>query len=188
MLGGVADQALDQLDGAGEVFVHRDLPAPVVAAGGFAIVVVDVDQVDVARHVQLARAELAHADHPQLGALARLGQRRAVAFVELGEGVGAGGVERQFGQLGDGAGHHGQRRGLLAVQHHQPFHHQLAQDAQARAQFVVAAFGQRGQAGRHAVLGGRAGRQQGQFVLVAAAQALHQARMAGAARQAGERG
>ena len=184
VLGRVADQAVDQLDGAREVVLHRDLPAPIGAPGGLAIGIVDVDQVDVARHVQLARAELAHADDPQLGALAGgLGDGRAVALVELGKGGLAGGVQRHLGQPGHGLYHVRQRRGLLAVQHGQAFDDQLAQDAQCGAG-VVPARGQRGQAGRHGGLRGHAGRQQRQLVGVAPAQALHQARMRGAAGQA----
>ncbi len=76
--------------------------------------VVDVDQVDVAGHIELARAQLAHADHPELRApgwrvaagrrLVTDGHWRAVHCVELGKGQLAGHVERQLGQLGHGAG------------------------------------------------------------------------------------
>jgi len=180
VLGGVADQAVDQLDGAGEVFLHRNLAAAVVAAGGLAVLVVDVDQVDVARHVQLARAQLAHADHPQLGAFAALRHGRAVALVQLRERGLTGGVQRQLGQLGHGARHLLQRRGLFAVQHHQPLHHQLPQDAQ-RGAGVVSFGGEARQALGHGVAGRRAGRQQRQLDLVAPAQPLHQAGMGGAA-------
>ncbi len=79
-------------------------------AGGLAVVVVEVDQVDVARHVELARAELAHAHDPELRAPAVRAERRAVHGVELGAGVAAGDVERELGQLGDRGGDHGQRR------------------------------------------------------------------------------
>ena len=47
VLGGVAHQAVDGLDGAGEVFVVGDLAPAIGCAGGVAVVLVDVDQVDV---------------------------------------------------------------------------------------------------------------------------------------------
>jgi hypothetical protein len=52
---------------------------------GLAVVLVDVDQVDVGRHVELARAELAHADDPEVDALRRRRARHAVAFVGVGQ-------------------------------------------------------------------------------------------------------
>ncbi|MPM43080.1 hypothetical protein SDC9_89753 [bioreactor metagenome] len=64
VLRGVAHQAVDGLDGAREVFVVGQLAAPVRQACGFAVVFVDVDEVDVAGDIQLARAQLAHAHHP----------------------------------------------------------------------------------------------------------------------------
>ena len=176
MFGGVAHQAVNGLHGAGEVFLYGDLAAPVFPASGFAVFVVDIDQVDVGRHIQLARAQLAHADHPHLGPFAAVGLRRAVALVQLGEHGLAGHIQGQLGQLRHGAGHHFQRGGLFAVQHHQAFHHQLAQDAQRRAG-VVPLVGQALQrlAQRRRI--GRAGRKQGQFIRIAAAQALNQPRM-----------
>ena len=97
--------------------------------------VVHINQVNVAGDIQLARAELAHADHPQLcqlgfGAGRGNHQRRAVNLVERGACVGQGLVKRNFCQLGHRTGDNGQRSGLLAIQHHQPFHHQLPQYAQ----------------------------------------------------------
>ena len=46
---------------------------------GVALVAVQVDQVDVGRHVEFARAQLAHADDPEIDALTRLVERRARA-------------------------------------------------------------------------------------------------------------
>ena len=117
-----------------EIFVVGDAAAPSCDAGGLAIVVVHVDQVDVARHVEFARAELAHADDPQLGALAARAQRRAMARVELGAGLGAGRIERQFRQFGDArVVTTASGRLLVAVERDQAFQHQLAQHAQRGA-------------------------------------------------------
>ena len=57
---------------------------------------------------------------------------QAVQLVEVVEGLRAGDVEGEFGQLGDGAGDGGQRRLLVAIEHHQAFQHQLAQHPQRR--------------------------------------------------------
>ena len=62
MLGDVTNQAVDGLDRTRKIFVVRDASAAFGAAGGVAIVLVDVDQVDVAGDIELARTELAHAD------------------------------------------------------------------------------------------------------------------------------
>ncbi|KAF5288817.1 hypothetical protein FQR65_LT20891 [Abscondita terminalis] len=64
VLGGVADQAVDALDRASEVFVVGDDAPAVGLACRLAVVLVDIDQVDVAGDIELARAELAHADDP----------------------------------------------------------------------------------------------------------------------------
>ncbi|MGF6664398.1 hypothetical protein QF000_006066 [Paraburkholderia atlantica] len=55
-----------------------------LAAGGLAVVLVDEDQIDIRRHVQLAAAELAHADHAQREPLALLVARLAIQRFELG--------------------------------------------------------------------------------------------------------
>jgi hypothetical protein len=137
---------------------------------------VDVDQVDVAGDIELARAELAHADDPELDFLAGGSQRRAVAAVEFGA-PGCRHVQGQLGQLGDGLGHHGERCLLLAVQHDDALHHQLAQHAQRRGE-VQAARLQRAQGLLHQ--GGRGLRRQGvKPVLVTAVKALHKARVLG---------
>ena len=69
VLGGLAHGVVDVFDRLAKVLVVADAVAALFVAGGFAVVVVDVDQVDVAGHVELARAQLAHAHHPHLGAL-----------------------------------------------------------------------------------------------------------------------
>ena len=67
-----------------------------------------------------SRAQLAHADDPQLHRLALAGQGRAVAAVQLFAGVAAGVVQGQFGQLGHSAGDVAQGRTRFAVQADEP--------------------------------------------------------------------
>jgi hypothetical protein len=192
VFGGVAHQRVDAFDGLGKVFVVGDAVAPGAVACGLAVHVVDVDQVDVAGDVELARAKLAHADDPQLGALEHRAlcghhggghgrvfvQRRAIEVVEFQLGLGQGFVQRQLGQLGHGAGDDVQRRGAFGVEHHQTLDHQMAQHAQCRAQLQPLRT-QGGQGGAHHVQRGSTGGQQGEFLVVAAADALHKAGMFG---------
>jgi hypothetical protein len=103
-------------------------------AVGLALVLVDVDQVDVRRHVQLARAELAHADDPELDAPALRVARHAVAFFRLGLRLRQRQLQRGLGQRRHAVGHGGQRRRLLHVQAGQSFQAQLPRHAQRRRQ------------------------------------------------------
>ena len=70
MFGGVTNQGIHALDGAGEVLLARHFVAAFAVAQRLAVFVVDIYQIDVARHVQLARTQLAHAHDPHLGTLA----------------------------------------------------------------------------------------------------------------------
>ena len=178
MLGGLADQRVQRASGAGEVFVVGQPSAPVGHAGGLAVALIDVDQVDVAGDVELARAQLAHADDPQRHGTAVRRLRLAVALLQGGAGVLAGALQRQLGQVGHGHGDVLQRRALVAIQHHQPVHDDLAQDAQRRAQ-VVPARQQRVAGLFHVRARGHAGGQQRQLGAVAALQPLHKARVPG---------
>jgi hypothetical protein len=103
-------------------------------AVGLAVVLVDVDQVDVRRDIELAGAELAHAHDPEVDDLAGLVARQAVALVRLAAGGGQGALQRGLGQGGHGQGDVGQRRALLHVQHRQTLHHQLAGHPQRAGQ------------------------------------------------------
>ena len=142
VFGHFTDRVVDVLDRLGEVLVVADAVAAVFVAGGLAVFVVDVDQIDVAGDVELARAEFAHADHPELGACGWRSafaqwcviqrQRGAMQRVEFGEGEAAGDIEREFGQRGHGAGDHAQALALLAVEHRKPLQRQLAQHPQRR--------------------------------------------------------
>ncbi|MNS94994.1 hypothetical protein D3C72_1292320 [compost metagenome] len=183
MLGHVAHQRIDALHGPREVLLVRQLAAPVGIAGRVAVHVVQVDEVDVAGHVELARAELAHADHPQLRALAFGAERRAVLGVEFMAGVLAGDVQGQFGQLGHGGGHHRERGLLVAVECDQTFHRELAHDAQ-RIAHGHAACAQGVVGDGHRFAPGLAGRQQFKLGRIAAAQPLDES---GTGRKRGRR-
>jgi len=180
VFGGLTHGVVDVFDGLAEILVVADAVAPLRVPGGFAVLVVDVDQVDVARHVEFARTELAHADDPELSPLARLGERRAVQVVQLGKGQGAGGVEREFGQLGDRPRHRLQRGALFAVEHHQALQHQLAQHAQRRGH-GQAAVEQLRQTGLHAGVHRCPRRQAVQLAGVAPSHALHETGVGGLA-------
>ena len=64
VFGLLADQTAHAAHGAHEIFMVGNLPAPVGQAAGFTIGFIDADQVNVAGDIELARAELAHADDP----------------------------------------------------------------------------------------------------------------------------
>ena len=83
MFGGVANQGVNQFDGFGKVIVVADAPAPIRQAGGFTIFVVHINQVNVARDIELACAKFAHAHNPQHRALTSGGGGDAVAGIEL---------------------------------------------------------------------------------------------------------
>ena len=176
VLGGVADQGVDRAHRLGEVLLVRDAAAPLGIAAGFAVLVVDVDQVDVARDVEFACAELAHADDPEQGARAAGGRGFAVALRQGLLHVAAGLLQGKFGQVGHGLGHLLQAGPGIAVQAQQAFEHQLAGDAQGAG--AVAAAGLQGRERlRHRALIRQTRRQQVQLAFIAAAHALAKARV-----------
>ena len=130
MLSGVANQGVNEFDSSRKVIVVADAPTPIWQACGFAVFVVHINQVDVARHVQFTCAELAHADDPQRGTFAAGCGGHAVAVVELCLGLFECSIECEFAQFGHSAGDHIQAGMLLTVEHHQALHHQVAQHAQ----------------------------------------------------------
>ena len=66
VLGGVANQAVDGAHGAAKVLLVGQAAPPVCIGSGLAVLVVHINQIDVTRHIELARAKLAHANDPQL--------------------------------------------------------------------------------------------------------------------------
>ena len=129
MLGGVTNQAEYAFDGPAKVFMVGDDTAAVGQALGVAVMLVDVDQVDVAGDIELARSQLSHPNDPKLYGLAFWAQGSAMASIQLGPNLGAGAIQRQLCQLGDRLGDDGKRSALLAVQSNDALHHQLAQYA-----------------------------------------------------------
>ncbi len=174
VLGGVADQRIQPLDDVAEVFVERHRARTGAVARGQPVFFVDVDQVDVGRDVQLARAELAHADDPQLDTLALFVQWRAMPLVGFRFGLRQRQFERRLGQRRHAGGDVVERRAGFGVQHRQPLDDQVARDPQRGGQFA-AAFAQL----QHQLADLRrirqAGRQPGQLLGVAAAYALNEA-------------
>ncbi len=175
VLGHVADQRRQPARELREIFVRRDPLAAraAVRALGLAVVLVDVDQVDVGRDIQLPPAELAHAHDPEVDVLADRVARRAVQRVELRAAVRDADVQRHLGQVGHRLRDVGHRRALLDVEHRQPLHHQLAHHAQRGGQRTPA-FAQAVDDGAHDRVIRQAGRQQGQFGRVTAADALNE--------------
>ena len=102
------------LAGVAVFFVGVD--AAIGVAGGFAVVVVDVDQIDVAGYIELAGAELAHADDAKLGACALWGLGGSVLQVQRLDAFGAGYVECHFCQFGHHPRHIVQTGALIAIQ------------------------------------------------------------------------
>ena len=186
MLGGVTHEAIDALDGLAKVFVVADPVAPQRIACRFTVVVVDVDQVDVTRHIELSSPELPHADDPHFGpphhGPLRSGNRgvgifgRTMGVVEFAQGLSQGMVQSQFGQFGHGQGDHAQGGLAFGIQHRKPFQHEMPQHAQGRGQ-VQPLLTQRLQDLFLTSPVGNPRGQQGQFLLVTPSNALHIARM-----------
>ena len=134
VLGHAADQGVHGAHQFAKVFLRADdaawLTAGLRHTGGVAVAVEDINQIDVAGHIELARAELAHAQNAQACRRVFLVQRRAVLRCQFAVGVLVGGVQREFGQVGHGLGDPGQGQRLRAVQRDQALEHQLAGDAQ----------------------------------------------------------
>ncbi len=170
VVGGLADQRVQPLGHAGKELVRADA----LRTGCFALVLIDIDQVDVGGHVQLARAELAHADDPELDGPALRVQRCAVALLCIGQRLRQCQLQGRLGECRHAAGDGVQRRVLLDVQAGQPFQAQLARHAHGAAECasaVLQALHQRGQ-GR---VVGRARRQQGQLIDITPPYPLHEA-------------
>ena len=181
VVGRVPDQRVQALGDATEVFVRADAGsgAALRDPGGLAIVFVDIDQVDVGRHVQLACAELAHADDPEIDQLALRIQRRSAARIFIGTGRSQRDFQRDLGQQRHRSSDLLQCRGLLHIEHGQALEHELAQHPQGRGQrpaLRLKLLGQVSQRGRS----GQSGQQQRQLGGIAPAHALDEAAVVGA--------
>jgi hypothetical protein len=142
VLGGIAHQRIDGLDHLGKKLLVGNAPAAFGVAGRLAVLVVDVNQVNVAGHIEFTRAQLAHANDAQLAQLALRGAWGAMLLLQRGIAVLVGLVQCQFGQFGHHAGHFAQRGLFVAVQVQQALHGQLPGDAQGCA--GVESLGQQG--------------------------------------------
>ncbi len=161
-----------------EVLMRGDVAAALRPTGGLAVFLVEVDEVDVGRHIELAATELAHADDPEVDALAPGIDRHAEAGVLLGLRRSEGAVQRHLGQLGHGARHVDHRGAGFDVEDGEPLERQLASHPQGRWQ-QAAALQQRIDQARDGLGAGQSRRQQGQLVGIAPADALHEARVVG---------
>ena len=137
VLGDVANQGVERAHRFGKVLLVGNATAPLRVAGGVAVLVVNVNQVDVAGDIQLAGAEFAHADNPELGAGAVRGARRAVGLVQRQLDLRAGPLQGELRQVGHGLGDLAQGGLFIAVQTQQAFQHQLAGGAQGAAGVVA---------------------------------------------------
>ena len=182
VFGGVADQRIKRFDLVRKVLMVGDLTPPVGAACRMAVLVIHINQVNVAGDIELTRTELAHAHHPQRGAsgVAAGQQGGAVKRVQRLLGAVHGHIQSQFGQLGHGQGHHRQRRRAgasgLTVQNHQPLQHDLAQHPQGGS-CVQLTRQQNVERSLHGLACRRTGGQEVKTVGIAPAQPLHQARI-----------
>ena len=128
VFGGVTDQGVHAFDGAGEILLARDFVAAFAVALRLAVFVVHINQVDVARHVQLAGTELAHADDPHLGTLAIGFGGGTMQGVQVGHDLLPSDVEGDFGQPSHASGDAIQRGLLGAVELGQTLQRDLAQN------------------------------------------------------------
>ena len=116
MLGGLAHQCVQRTHQFAEIFLVGDAAAPQFVACSLALAFVDVNQVDVAGHIELARAKLAHGQHAQAAGRALEALRLAVAQLQFGLGLFQGGLQRPLGQVGHGLGDLRQRHLPLAIE------------------------------------------------------------------------
>ena len=156
-----------------------------VATIGLAVFFIDIDQVDVGRHVELARAELAHADDPKVDLGAGLVARRTMARVVVAPRLRKRQVESGLGQRGHRAGHVRHRCGLLDIEHREPLQHELASHPH-RAREGAAIGAQAVDQGVDVGTGRQAGGQQRQFGGITAPDALHEPAVVGACRGGGD--
>ena len=176
VFGGLANQGIHAFDGAGKVLLAADLVAPLAVARGLAVFFVDINQVNVAGHVQLARPELAHAHHPHFGPLAARFEGRAMQTIEVSTDVLPRDVQRFFGQPGHGLSDLLQGDLARGVQLYQALQGQLPQHPQGRWG-VKAGRLQGRKGGAQAVPRRRAGGQQRQHIGITAVQTLNKTRV-----------
>ena len=124
---------------AGEEVMHFDTSPAVRCPGRFLYLGINEDQVDIGRNVQLAPAELAHADHHQPLWLAVVVERFTKIFHQLAVQEGQRVVDAEIGQQGHRFDDLFQRRQSGQIAHDQAGHDALAQTAQHLFQLCIVA-------------------------------------------------
>ena len=113
-----------------EIFVVRELARPV----GIALIRIDEHQVDVGRNIELAPAELAHADHRELLRLPGRRARRAEPGAQRRVGPIERGGDLLLGELAHRAADLGKIGAALEIARHDAQEHALPQPPQPSAQ------------------------------------------------------
>ena len=175
MLRGVANQGVELFHHPVKKHLVVDHAAAIGQTLCLTLFVIDVDQVDVAGHVQLGRAQLAHAHDPQLRHIPLRCAWQAMAQRHTLRGFLQSQVQTELGQPGHGLSDRLQRRLLFAVQHHQPLHHQLPQHTQSICRIRPFDLQTGETSGQHLGVG-CPGWQLQQVCRIATAQTLHQSR------------
>ena len=122
-------------------------------AGGFPILLIDEDQIDIRRHIQLAAAELAHANDAEREPLAVGRAGLAVKRLQIGRKHRERALHGRFGEISHRAGHFGDVGLGAEIALHHRAEHLRAQAAQREAQRILADRGSGLDAVRFTVFG-----------------------------------
>ena len=125
MFCGVAHQCVDGPHHLAKILLVGNTAAPIGIACGLAILVVNVNQVDITGDVELTGSELTHAHDTKVGPRSLGRQGCAVLRVQQTAALLKGYIQRAFGQSGHGGGYGGQRGAFVAIQADQALHYQL---------------------------------------------------------------
>lgn len=137
MLRGVAYQRINGLDLLAEVFLVGYAVSAFGIAAGLAILVVDIDEINVAGYIEFTCTKLAHADNTQLGSRALWRMWCAMLCVQCFAALVVSRIQGKFGQVGHDTGYGGQGGTFVAIQVDEPLNDQLAHSAQTTAHIVA---------------------------------------------------
>ena len=174
MLSGLAYQGIKLLNHLVKVAVVAHPATTAFDALGLPILIENIDQIDIAGHIQFTRPQFAHANDPHFCSCALGCHGRAMAQIDPRQGFLQSLIQAEFSQRGHALGDGFQGCLLRAVQHYQSLQHQLAQDAQRICHLRIGLTQMR-IGGLQMRCCGLASRQQRQLLMVAPVQALHQA-------------
>ena len=104
VLRGLAHQRINGAHPLAKILLVGNAAPALGRARRLAVLVVDVNQVNIAADVQFTRAQLAHADHAYRALVARGSARRAVRGFQVCAGLGCGGAQGELGQISHRAG------------------------------------------------------------------------------------